>query len=164
MLRVVVAIVLASALLAASLPGIELAARERSEASLKAETDRLRAAIADLRHRESAVGAGAGARRIVTVELPARSRTAAGEATLALGGVPGQARPDGRSAIDLAWRVGEGAVTTRRLPGVTVVHYRDGRVRGGSLVLEAPGPHRIALTRVERDGETLIGVRRLPEV
>jgi hypothetical protein len=164
MLRAVVAVVLASALLAASLPGIELAARERSEATLTAEADRLRTAIVDLRQRESAVGSGAGARRVVAVELPARSRTAAGETTLALGGVPGQVRSDGQSAVDLAWQVGDGTVTTRRLPGSQVVHYPDGRVRDEPLVLESPGPHRIALTRIEHDGETLIGVRRLPEV
>lgn len=164
MIRAVVAVVLASALLAASLPGIELAARERSEATLAADADRLRTAIADLRNRESAVGSTAGARRIVTVAIPARSRTAAGGSTLALGGVPGRSSSGGESAVDLAWRVADGAVTTRRLPGVAVVHYRDGRVQDGPLVLRSPGEHRIALTRIERDGEALIGVRRLTEV
>jgi hypothetical protein len=164
MLRVVVAVVLASALLAASLPGMELAAHERSEATLTAEADRLRTAIADLRHRESAVATGTGARRVVTVEIPARSRTAAGVAALALGGVPGRGGPDERTAADLAWRVDGGEVATRRLPGVRVVHYRDGRVVDEPLVLEAPGDHRLALTRIERDGERLIAVRRLPEV
>ncbi|WP_424019757.1 DUF7311 family protein [Halorientalis pallida] len=164
MLRVVVAVVLASALLAASLPGIDLAARERSEATLTAEADRLRTAIADLRHRESAVGDGAGARRIVSVGIPARARTDAGVAALALGGVPGQARAARGSAVDLAWRVHGGEVRTRRLPGVRVVHCRDGRVRDEPLVLDSPGEYRIALTRIERDGERLIAVRRLPEV
>ena len=164
MLRVVVAIVLASALVAASVPGVEIAARERTEATLTAEADRLRTAIADLRNRESAVGSNAGARRIVTVEIPARSRTNAGESTLALGGVPGQTEQYGEFAVDLAWRVDGGAVTARRLPGVHVVHYRDGRVRDEPLILESPGEHRVALTRIERDGRRLIGVRRLPEV
>jgi hypothetical protein len=164
MLRVVVAVVLASALLAASLPGVELAARERSEATLTAEADRLRTAIADLRHRESAVSNGPGARRVVTVQIPARSRTDAGVAALALGGVPEQSSPRSRSAVDLAWRVDGGDVTTWRLPGVRVVHYRDGRVRDEPLVLESPGEHRIALTRVEHDDERLIAVQRLPEV
>ncbi|RXK48480.1 DUF7311 family protein [Halorientalis pallida] len=164
MLRVLVAVVLASALLAAGLPGIELAARERSEATLTAEADRLRTAIADLRHRESAVGAAVGARRVVTVEIPARARTAAGGATLALGGVPWESRSDGRSAVDLAWRIDGGPITTRRLPGLRVVHYRDGRIRDEPLVLEAPGEHRLALTRIERGGRRLLAVRRLPEL
>jgi hypothetical protein len=164
MLRVVVAVVLASALLAASLPGIELAARERSEATLTADADRLRTAIADLRHRETAVGNGPGARRVVTVEIPARFRTTTGVTALSLGGAPGQARSVSRSAVDLAWRVHGGEVKTRRLPGVRVAHYRDGRIRDEPLVLESPGQHRIALTRIERDGERLIAVRRLPEI
>ncbi|WP_299266355.1 DUF7311 family protein [Halorientalis sp.] len=164
MLRAVVAVVLASALLAASLPGVELAAHQRSEAALTAETDRLRTAVADLKHRESAVGAETGARRVVTVEIPARSRTVAGVTALAIGGVPGRKEPDVRKAVDIAWRVDGRDVTTRRLPGVRVVHYREGRVVDEPLVLEAPGEHRLALTRIERDGEHLIAVRRLPEV
>lgn len=164
MLRAVVAVVLASALLAASLPGVELATHGRSEATLTADADRLRTAIADLRHRESAVGAATGARRVVAVEIPARSRTADSVAGLALGGVPWPEGQDERSAVDLAWRVDGEDVTTRRLPGVRVVHYRDGRVVDEPLVLEAPGEHRLALTRIERDSERLIAVRRLPEV
>jgi hypothetical protein len=164
MYRAVVAVVLASALLAASLPGVELAARERSDATLAAEADRLRTAMADLRHRESAVRTGPGARRIVTVGIPARSRTAAAVTALALGGVPEWSAPSNRTAVDLAWRVEGGPVTTRRVPGIRVVHFRDGRAADEPLVLDAPGEHRLALTRIERDGEALIAVRRLPEV
>lgn len=164
MLRAVVAVVLASTLLAASLPALDLAARERTEAVLAAEGDRVQTAISDLRHRESAVDAETGARRIVTVELPARTRTDAGVVAFALGGVPGDGAATNRTGVDLAWQVQEGELTARRLPGVRVVHLRNGRIAAEPLVLESPGEHRLALTRVERDGRRLIGVRRLPEV
>lgn len=164
MLRAVVAVVLASALLAASLPAVELAARERTEATLTAGADRLETAVADLRHRESAVDAERGARRIVTVEIPARSRTEASVAAFAIGGVPDDSTAQNRTGVDLAWRVDGGALATRRLPGVRVVHLRDGHVLAEPLVLESPGPHRLALTRIERDDRRLVAVRRLPDV
>ncbi|WP_335999872.1 DUF7311 family protein [Halorientalis halophila] len=164
MLRPVLAVLLATALLAASAPGVQSAARERTGGQLAAEADRLETAVADLRERESATTGSPGARRIVTVDLPARSRTAAGVDVLAIGGIPDGSASSNRTGVDLAWRVAEGATATRRLPEIRIAWLRDGDLVAEPLVLESPGEHRLALTLLERDDRPVVGVRRLPEV
>lgn len=73
MIRALLAVVLAAALLAASLPAVESAAADRTAASLDRDVDRFERAGASLLARDDV-----GARRVVTVSLPADSLSAVG--------------------------------------------------------------------------------------
>lgn len=157
MLRVVVAVALATALLSVTVPALDVAKRDRGSTQIERSVERLTAAVADLRDREAAVPAGeAGARRVVTVRLPARTWSTAGVEYLAIGG-----RPDGSSGhAAAAWRVAGGHERARQVSGVRV--EGDGaRSPEGVLVVERPGTHRLELELVERDGRRIVVVRRL---
>jgi hypothetical protein len=160
MLRVVVAVALATAILAVSLPAIDAAGRDRTSATVTDEVDALETAVRDLQHSDGAVPQGtSGARRVVTVRLPDRGWASARLAYLAVGGRPGASCVD-RTETALAWQVVDGPVQTRRLPGVQLEHA-DGDGDDDPLVLREPGKHRLVLTLVERAGDRTVRVQRL---
>jgi len=130
--RIVLAVALAAALLATSVPAIDQGRVAHSDAVLDREADRLATGVAAL-----AARSGAGGRWIVAVRVPARSWGHAG----------------GRLVIDDAvrWRAAGGRTGTERLP----VPVADG------IELTAPGRHRLAVRLVERDDGRAIVVRRL---
>lgn len=157
MLRVVIAVALAAALLATTMPALETAQRQRTATQLAGEADRLATAVADLRAREQAT-VGPGARRVVTVRIPQRDWTHAGTRYLAIGGRPGAtgAAQDGAA---FAWRVDGGDEQWRHVPGLRVVPVET--CGGRPIRLREPGTHRIALELAWRDGERLIRARRI---
>jgi len=157
MLRAVVAVALAAALLATSLPALETAQRQRTATHLGGEVDRLATAIADLRAREQAT-VGHGARRVVAVRLPQRDWTHAAVGYLAIGGRPRESDAVGNGAT-FAWRARGGGEQWRRTPGVRVAPVET--CGGRPIVLREPGVHRIALELGWRDGERRILARRL---
>jgi len=133
-LRVVVAVLLAVAVLGTSLPAVDAARVEAADTHLHGELTAVRTAVADLLVRDDPAS-GPGARRVVTVDVPGRSWGHAETERVALGGGV------------LAWRVDGGRRHTLRAPGRL-------RVADGSavLVLRRPGQHRLtlALARDER--------------
>lgn len=160
MLRVVVAVALATAVFAVSLPAIDAAGRDRTSATVTVEVDALETAIRDLQRSDSAVPYDtSGARRVVTVRLPARGWTSTRLAYLAIGSRLTESRDD-RNETAVAWQVEDGSVQTRRLPGVRLEHA-DCDGDDEPLVLREPGEHRLALTLVERAGKRTVLVRRL---
>jgi hypothetical protein len=160
MLRVVVAVALAVALLAVSLPALETARADRSEHRVEGEIDGLAAAIEDVHARESAVRAGsAGARRVVTLRVPAQSWTDAGIEYVAIGGRPDRSDVDDRNSTVLAWRVTGREPRERRIPDVTVAGDTVGD--SGSVVIREPGVHRLSVSLTECGNGTAIVVRRL---
>jgi hypothetical protein len=161
MLRAVMAVVLATALLATSLPVLDAARRDHTAGTVRAQLDRIETAVADLRTREEAVPPEtAGARRVVTVSLPARSWTDAGVSYLAIGGSPRESVPGDRERAEIAWQVRGGPLQERRIPGAVV----EPGTRGDEpLVLREPGTHRLALSLVDRCGQRVVVVRRLSD-
>lgn len=163
MIRLVVGILLATALLGTTVHALGDAARDHGNAQAERAATELTTAAADLRDRETAVPAGeAGARRVVTVRLPADGVATAPVEYLAVGGRP-DAGTTARSPA-VAWRVAGGHEQTRHVTGVRVVgagRDDDSIPTDGVLVLEAPGTHRLVLTLVERDGHETVVVRRL---
>ncbi|WP_267642527.1 DUF7311 family protein [Haloarchaeobius amylolyticus] len=138
--RTVVAVVLALALLAATLPALDAARETRSDQQVAADLHRLEVAGEGLLATEDATP-GPGARRVVTVRLPADGWTTREVAWVSVGGVPGE--PD---AQVLAYRLAGGPVREVRV-GVAF------RTPGGRpLVLEGSGEHRLVLT-LQPDGE-----------
>jgi len=131
-IRAVLAVALAAALLSASLPAVDAAAADRTAAALDRDIDRLGHAGASLLADDDP-----GARRVVTLTLPGASLTAAGVDSLSIGCKP---RCTVRYTLD------GGASRTRRLPFSLTTP--DGPIR-----LASPGEHRLILRLVDAGGE-----------
>lgn len=143
MIRVVLAVVLAAALLSVALPAVDAGRVDRTATRLDAATARIeRAARSLLAHEDPTPPGVAGARRRVGFRLPVRSWTAV-RATL---------RIDGEAD----------AVTYRlagRRPHRTTFRGVDLRTPGGPVAFESAGRHRLVLSLVRDDGVGVV-VRR----
>lgn len=137
----VLAAVVAAALLAAALPAVETARTDRTAAAMDRTVDRVERAGSALLAEEAT---DAGARRVVTVSLPARSFTAAGVDQFAV-----------RCSRDcrVSYRVAGGELQSRRLPSVPLA------TPGGPVTFSTPGTHRLALGLRRQDGSRVVTVR-----
>lgn len=153
MLRVVVAVALAAALLGASMPAVDTARVDHAEAKMAAEVDRLAAAAERLRERNDPSPPGVpGARTEVRLHLPGSSW---GTASLDYLSIPGAvADSGGANYTEITWRVEGGRRTTRKLSTPLVGS-------GGGLRLEGDGSRRVVLELTRRDGEPAVLARRL---
>lgn len=144
MIRVVVTVLVALALVAASLPAIEHAAADRSDAQVRAAIDDVDAAATDLARSEEAAPGTTGARRVVTVEIPRERPTAAAveRVTIAPEGRRYRYRIDGRSPESVR--------------GTVPVYTLDGE----PLVLREAGRHRLVLALVRVEGSRRVVVAR----
>lgn len=138
MIRALLAVVLAAALLVASLPAVESAAADRTAASLDRDVDSLQRAGTSLLARDDA-----GARRVITVSFPADSLTTVGVDSFTIGCQP---RCTARYTLET------GASRTRRF-SVTLA-TPDGPVR-----LSRPGDHRLTLGLDVVDDGRVVTVR-----
>ncbi|NHX35648.1 MULTISPECIES: DUF7311 family protein [Halolamina] len=138
MIRALLAVVLAAALLSAALPAVESAAADRTASALDRDVGRIERAGASL-----LVDDDPGARRVVTVSLPAGSLVAAGVDSFSV-----RCHPDCvvRYALDT------GGVRTRRLEPPLAV--RDGPVQFGT-----PGDHRLVLGLADGDDGRVVTIR-----
>lgn len=143
MIRTVLAVVLAVALLAAAVPAVEEGRTARTATHLDRVGDRIERAARSLRaHEDPTRPDVAGARRVVRLRLPTRSWTAA-DASLWIDG----------STDRIGYRIGGRPPRGRTLRGL------DLRTPTGRVVLDGPGPHRLALSLVLADGVGVV-VRR----
>lgn len=170
MLRVVVGVAIALALLAASQPALDSARQTRADRAAARELARLQRAIDSLQT-EAAPPQGetreAGARRVVTIDLPTRSVTSARVDYVAIGAVPGESLPEGSGDV-LAYRIGGGPPVVRRIDSDLRVERASGSARWLAaddvpLVDRGGGRHRIALSLVEEGDHRVVVVRRLPD-
>lgn len=138
--RVLLAVTVAAALLAASLPAVEAVRTERTAAQIDREVDRIDAAGSSLLATDEAE---AGARRVVTVSLPQGSLSAAGV---------------NRFAVSCP----EDCVVRYRIAGSTS-HVRPIHVPlstpGGEVALSTPGTHRLVLGLAREEGRRVVTVR-----
>lgn len=124
MIRAVLAVALAAALLGVSLPVVEEAGRAHSDARVANELGRVESAARTLRAGSTATARGPTARRTLTLSLPERTWAHPDLARLT---VP---PPGGRESV--TWRVEGGAERDRRLLGGDVVGPPGGlTLRGG---------------------------------
>lgn len=144
MIRVVVTVLLALALVAASLPAIAHVAADRSDAQVRAGIDDLDAAATDLARSEEAVPGTEGARRVVAVEIPAEGLSAAAVAHVTIA-------PDGRR-----YRYRIGGRSAESVRGTVPVYTLDGE----ALVLRDAGRHRLVLALVDVEGSRRVVVAR----
>lgn len=149
MLRAVLAVVLATALLGASLPAIDQARQNHSETAIRAELDRVERAANGLLDADDPTETTMGARRLVTVSLPEKSWTDAGTGSVSF------ASPSGRSGGRLAWAVRDGVTHVRHLPNVPLRTST-----GEPLTLRAGGSYLLVLSLDGTSVEPVVTVRR----
>lgn len=145
--RTVVAVGLAVALLAVSLPAVERARVSHSEAAIAGEVERLeRSAIALAADNEVVPDDGPPARTRVTLSVPRRSWGDSGVDTLRI--------PPSADGPDAVFRAADGDRRTRTFPDV--------RLRGppGGLALGDGGRHRLVLALREGEGGRTVVARR----
>lgn len=169
--RTVLAVVLAVALCSVSLPAIDHARTNRAEYHAESAVTTVSRSMTDLAD-ENAVPFGddgesntldsLGARRVVSLSLPAESATTGTIEFVAVGGVPGEGRiPMDESGDVLAYRVG-GTTHVRHVPfDVRVVttdadHEWSVEPDGTPLVVRAPDRIDIALLLVEYRGKRTV--------
>lgn len=143
MIRVVTAVVLAAALVAASLPAVEEVRTERTAARLDADVERMHDAARSLLATDEAVEGIRGARRVVRIRLPPGTLTGAGVVRFEL-----DCRPQCVAGYELA----DGTVTRRHLPDLPLRPPRDGLQLGG------PGVHRLVLRLRLVDGRRVVAI------
>lgn len=138
MIRALLAVALAAALLAASLPAVESAAADRTAAALDRDIDRIDRAGESLLTDDDP-----GARRVVTVTLPANSLSSAGVNSFII---------DCESDCTVRYRLESGGSRTRRFtfPLVTPA---------GPVRLARPGEHRLVLELAHIDGDRVVEAR-----
>jgi len=135
-IRIVLAVLLTVALLAAVTPAIDEGRSARTATHLDGVTDRVERAVRSLRaHEDPTRPSVAGARRIVRFRLPGRSWTAVG-ASLWI---------DGDHDL-IGYRLDGGRPHRRTIRGV------DLRTPDGPVVFEGAGRYRLVLSLVRADG------------
>jgi hypothetical protein len=130
-IRAVLAVALAVALLGVSLPVVEEAGRAHSDARVTNQLDRVESAAQALRTRSVAATQGVTARRTLSVSLPERTWAHPGLARLTV--------PPPGDRVEVTWRVVGGTEHSRRLLGGDVVGPP------GGLTLREGGTTRVAL-------------------
>lgn len=144
MIRAVVAVALAVALVGVSLPAIQSAGIDHSNQRIASELERVESAARTLAARSSAAPRGVTARRTLRLRLPERTWAQAGTERLSVPPPTGSRR--------VSWRVTGGQRRHRRLLGGSLVGPP------GGLTIREGGTHRIALL-LQADGTVV--VRRL---
>jgi len=143
-IRVVVTVLLAVAIVAAAMPVVDHEAADRSDATLRAEIEAIDLAATTLLRSEESVPGTVGARRSLAVELPASGIAAAGVDHLTI------------SPANRSYRYRVAGRIPRTVQGRTRVYTHDGE----PLVLEASGTHELVLALVEFEEERRVVVAR----
>jgi len=149
MIRAVLAVVLTTALLGASLPAIDDGRREHTHATVERELDRFERVARALRSTDDPVTGSGGARRLVTLSIPERSWSDAGLDVLTIA-----AWRNGSGGV-ITWRRPQGPRQDRRLPGLPLRTAGDGPLR-----LATDGDHRLVLSLDGTPRNPVVTVRR----
>jgi len=145
--RVVLAVVLTTALLAVVTPAMADAGANRADSTMDRQLETLAADLGRMVGTDDPT-AGRGARHVAELRLPGRSLTSAAVTRL---------RFDSREGVAVAsWRVGDDAGSRTRVAGVPVRG-----VSGGALTLREPGSHRLVFELRRRAGSPVLTVKRL---
>ncbi|WP_435345410.1 DUF7311 family protein [Haloarchaeobius sp. HRN-SO-5] len=144
MIRVLLAVAVTLALVAAATPAIDAARESRSERLVRTDLAAVERAATGLLASEEPTP-GAGARRVVSVRLPDGTPTTSSVDWVAIGGRPGADDPDPHV---LAYAVAGRQPRTVSLP----VPVKTG---GDPLVLHGPGTYELELT-LHEDGVQVV--------
>lgn len=150
-LRVVLSVLLSTALVGVSLPAIDQAGVESSDARVQAELGHLRTAIQTLPQKTDPVHSEAMAtHQTITLTLPEKTWTSAPVEYVVIEPTATGGR--------LRWKVEDGHEHTIFLQKASI------QTPGNSteMQLTTPGTHRLSLTLVEQRGSPVVVVRHLP--
>lgn len=153
--RALLAVALATALLAASFPAVDAGRERRATALVDEDLRRLRATAVDLAaESDPVVPTRPGARTTVRVRLPTETWTTEPVASVAVvDGADSGTQVGGRAVDALEYRLPGGRVRRMHVRGVDLA-VRDPT---GRLVLRAPGVHRLRLRYVRlADGPAVV--------
>jgi len=139
--RVLLAVAIAAALLAVSLPAVETARADRTAAALDRTVERIASDASSLHADDDA---DAGARRVVPVTLPRATVTATGVDQFAIGC---------RDRCAVRYQLSNGRHATHRMPSVPLV------TPAGRVAFSKPGTHRLVLGLTRKDGRRVVTVR-----
>lgn len=154
--RVALAVLLAAALVGASLPAVEDARVRATDEAARRSTHAVVDAARDLVRGNDPVLGTAGARRTVEVAVPDRSLARADLAYLAVGGRPnGPAPRDTPDGDVIAYRVRGGPERVVRVPADLRV-VRNGTVQPDRSPLVLRGDARLTLHLTLRDGHPVV--------
>ncbi|PSP76085.1 hypothetical protein BRC81_13880 [Halobacteriales archaeon QS_1_68_20] len=157
MLRVVLAVLLAVALLGVTVPAVEDARVERSATIAEGELAAFETAVQDLVATEDpAPDAERAARRTLTLDVPTRTFTTARVAFVALGGLPDRTIEPVAGTV-IAYQL-QGTTYTRRLPVPVRVLEPDGDLGPAGEPLVVRGTTRVTLLLLERGGDPVVAV------
>lgn len=162
MLRAVLSVAVAAALLGVALPAADRAAVARSQSALAGEAEALSRAAERLAAGSDPVPADArGARTVVGLRLPGRSWSTAAVDYFAVGAAPRGDSPDGPAGDVVAYRVAGGRERRVRL-SVDVRAARNGHPapEDRPLVVGEPGRHALVLRLARVDGHPVVLVGR----
>lgn len=159
MLRVVLAVVLALALLGVARPVVDDARAERTGRLAEGELARVTERATGLAGSEE-TGPGGAPRRVVTLSVPDGGLAAAPIDFVAIGGVPvcGTSRDTPHGDV-VAYRVQGGDTRVGHVP-VDLRVVTDDRVRGDEDPLVLRGDARVSLSLVDSEGGRTVLVRR----
>lgn len=164
MIRTVLAVALAVALVGAATPALDAARTTRSERLTAAELDRVEAAADGLVREESPAKPNEpGPRRTIDLEIPGDSPTTAPVAYVALGGRPEESAAETDRSDLFAFRVAGGPDRIRRVGFDLRVGVRDDsdslphvEPDGLPVVLRGGGTYRLVLRLRESGGRPTV--------
>lgn len=161
MLRVVLAVLLATALLGVSTTALADARQERAATLAGGEAAAVTGAVRNLAGTEPATDrASDAARRVLRIDVPTASPTTARVEYLSLGSVPGRSVDGDDASRDVvAYKLPGGAPQVRWLP-VDLRVPGPGGPRPDSVGLVLERPTRVALSLVRRAGRSVVLARR----
>jgi hypothetical protein len=145
--RTVLALVIAAALLAVSMPAVTDARLDHTEATVRAEVQGIERAMRSLRATDDPVAGGDGPRRQVTLTVPERSWTDSGVRDLVV-------RPGNESGLCVRWRLRGGRTGTTRVGSGPVT------VAGSPLRFGTAGRHSVVVSLTAGPSGPRISVRR----
>lgn len=140
-IRAVLAVVVAAVLLATVLPAVDSVRADRTNGAMERSIDRIQRAGHDLLARDAA---DAGARRVVSVSLPARSLAAVGVDRFVVSCSP---------RCRVRYRLTDGRTRRDRIPSVPLA------TPDGPVGFSEPGTHRLVLGLATGNGSRVVTVR-----
>lgn len=163
MLRAVLAVAIAVALLAVSLPPIDAARRDTADSALRGTLEHLETVAENLEGNNDPVPVGsAGASRTATVRIPARGWHGVEVTRVTIGGLKGADSADTNGSDVFGWRLRGGPRHVLRVDRVDIHTVAAGIVLPDDrpLVLREPGRHVLELRLVRLEGKPVVLVRR----
>lgn len=156
-IRLVLTVLLAVAVLAAASPLVQDARQQSAETAGERSVSRVRGVIDELTDRSDPTANHPGAGRTLTIAIPEASSGSVGIDWLAIGGVPGRAGPEEPPGTDIIAYSVDGSVHVIRLSSVEIrVRIdEDRRPNDVPLVLRASGTLRFTY-RMADDGPVIV--------